>query len=52
MDPNFELLLILVGVAAVVGLVAAVALSKRVQEFGLIGTLRRALSVDRGPYNT
>jgi hypothetical protein len=52
MDPNFELLMILVAVASAVGLVAAVFLSERVREHGLIGALRRAFSggAGRSPY--
>ena len=54
MDPNFELLLIAVGVASVFGLGAAVFLSERVREHGLIGALRRAFSggTGRNPYST
>jgi hypothetical protein len=54
MDPNFELLLIAVGVASVCGLVAAVFLSERVREHGLVGAVRRAFSggAGRNPYST
>ena len=44
MDTNFLVLLILVGIASVIGLVAAVFLSARVREHGLIGALRRQFS--------
>jgi hypothetical protein len=54
MDPNLELLLILVGVASAFGLVAAVFLSQRVREHGLIGAFRRAFTggSGRSPYST
>jgi len=44
MDPNISVLLILLGVGAVVGVVVAGMQSQRIRQFGLIGTLRRALS--------
>jgi hypothetical protein len=53
MDPNFEVLMILAAVPAVVGLVSAVCMSHRVREYGLIGALRRALanSARHNPYS-
>ena len=52
MDLNLELLLILMGVGLVVGLGAAVFMSERVRTYGLVGTLRRAISGGgyRSPY--
>ena len=52
MDPNLELLLILMGLASAVGLVAAVFLSERVREHGLLGAFRRAFGggSGRNPY--
>ena len=54
MDPNFELLMIAVGVALVFGLGVSVFLSQRVREHGLLGAIRRALSggAGRNPYST
>jgi hypothetical protein len=54
MDPNLELLLILVAVASAFGLVAAVFLSERVREHGLLGAFRRAFTggAGRSPYST
>lgn len=54
MDPNFELLLILMGGASAFGLVVAVFLSERVREHGLIGAFRRAFSggTGRSPYSS
>lgn len=54
MDPNLLILLILVGVALVIGLVAAVLLSERVREHGLLGALRRVFSggAGRNPYSS
>jgi|GEM_PF-2947272 hypothetical protein len=53
MDPNFEVLLILLGVGAAFGLVAAVFLSERVRRHGLLGAFRRAFSggTGRNPYS-
>jgi hypothetical protein len=54
MDPNFELLLILVAVASVFGVAAAVFLSERVRQHGLIGAFRRAFTggAGRSPYSS
>jgi hypothetical protein len=54
MDPNLELLLILVAVASAFGLVAAVFLSERVREHGLLGAFRRAFTggSGRSPYSS
>jgi hypothetical protein len=54
MDPNLELLLILVAVAAAFGIVAALFLSQRVREHGLIGAFRRAFSggASHSPYSS
>lgn len=54
MDPNLELLLILVGVASACGIGAALFLSERVRQHGLIGALRRAFSGGAGhsPYSS
>ena len=54
MDPNLEVLLILVAVASACGVVAALFLSVRVREHGLMGALRRAFSGGAGhsPYSS
>lgn len=54
MDPNLTMLLILVGIASVIGVVAAVFQSERVREHGLIGALRRGFSggAGRNPYSS
>jgi hypothetical protein len=44
MDPNLTLLLILLGVATVVGIVIILAQSSRVRRHGLLGALRRKFS--------
>lgn len=53
MDPNFQILLILMAVAVFVGMVVAVLLSKRVRRHGIVGALRRMLSggANRSPYS-
>jgi hypothetical protein len=44
MDPNLTLLLILLGVATVVGIAIILAQSSRVRRHGLLGALRRKFS--------
>jgi ABC-type phosphate transport system permease subunit len=54
MDPNLVVLIVLVGVAIAFGLGAAVFLSERVREHGLLGAFRRAFSggAGRNPYSS
>lgn len=44
MDPNVQILMILLGVAAVTAIIAAVARSQRVRRYGLLGAFRRRFS--------
>ena len=52
MEPNLLVLLILTGVAIAAALIVAVAQSRSVKEFGLLGALRRKFSggSHRSPY--
>ncbi|WP_394762802.1 hypothetical protein [Phenylobacterium sp.] len=54
MDPNFTVLLIVVGIVSVIAVVAAVFQSSRVREHGLLGALRRVFSggAGRNPYSS
>jgi hypothetical protein len=44
MDPNIAVLLILLGLGAAFGLLAAVFLSERVREFGLLSAVWRSIT--------
>ncbi len=52
MDQNLQVLMILLGVALAVGLVMALAQSRRIRQYGVLGALRRKFSGGsrRSPY--
>ncbi len=52
MDANFQVLLIMLGVALLVGGVAGLFMSERVRSYGVLGALRRRFSGGhhRSPY--